>query len=314
MDAVVVTIARSAAEAEAVRLLVASLRRFGGGMRACPVWVGVVVGAAVGPADAAAHGALAAAVDPDVEVLRLDVPPSLAEWPYGAKVAAAARAEARAAAGTRSLIWLDPECLVVRLPAGLDLGEAADAAVRPVHLRGVGQPPGAPPDVFWAGVYDAIGAPRADAAGTESDDSGLIVESFVEGERLRPFFNSHSFAVRPSLGLCRRWLEVFEGLVGDAAFVAAACPDELHRVFLFQAVFSALVATTVAPSRLRLLPPTYNYPYNLHGRVPAGRRAAALEELVTLAYEGRSLWPAEVDDVAIGEPLRTWLTTALEDR
>jgi hypothetical protein len=32
-----------------------------------------------------------------------------------------------------------------------------------------------------------------------------------------------------------------------------------------------------------------------------------MEDLVTLAYEERSLDPEKVDDIAIGEPLGSWL-------
>ncbi len=129
--------------------------------------------------------------------------------------------------------------------------------------------------------------------------------------RLRAFFNSHGFAVRPGLGICGRWLELFEALVEDAAFQGAACNDELHRIFLFQAAFSALVATAVAPPRIRILPPSYNYPYNLQARVPDARRAVALDDLVSFTYEGRTLRPAEVEDVEIREPLRSWLEAAV---
>jgi hypothetical protein len=283
---------------EAARLLIASLRRFGGEMGAAPVWV---YEAASG--DEADPGRGEAAPASGVTAIPLEVPPTLAAWPYGAKVLACARAEARAQASTRSLVWLDPECLVVRPPLAFGLGDVADVAVRPVHLRGVGLTPGGPPDAFWGGVYDALGV----------EDVELTVESFIEGERLRAFFNSHGFAVRPALGLCGRWLDALLGLVGDAAFEEAACSDEPHRVFLFQAVFSALVATSVARTRLRVLPPGYAYPYNLHGRVPESRRAAALDDLVSFAWEGRSLRPATVTDVAIREPLRSWLEGMLGD-
>jgi hypothetical protein len=348
MDAVFVTLVRSAAEASAARLLIAGLRRFGGEIGACPVLVFVTRGhgerwfdgprktaaggdesegsgealagedagglaeAAPGephfaaphlavPWPVASHPAAADLAAPGVEVLALDVPPSLAAYPYGAKVLACARAEARAQASTRSLIWLDPECLVVRPPVAFDLGAHADAAVRPVHLRGVGLTPREPLDAFWGGICAALGV----------EDLGLSVESFVEGVRLRAFFNSHGFAVRPGLGICRRWLELFEALVEDAAFQQAACGDDLHRIFLFQAVFSALVDSSVEPARLRILPPGYTYPYNLHARVPEGRRAAALDDLVSFAYEGRSLRLVEVGDVEIREPLRSWLEGAV---
>ena len=104
----------------------------------------------------------------------------------------------------------------------------------------------------------------------------------------------------------------FEGLVEDAAFQAAACADEPHRIFLFQAVFSALVAASVEPARIRLAPPTYDYPYNLHARVPQAAVPRALDDLVCFAYEGRSLDPATVKDIEIREPLRSWLRGRLE--
>ncbi len=291
MHAVFVTLVGSAAEAAAVGLLVASLRRFGGEMGVGQVWV----------FDSAPDAGALGLAAPGVETVPLDVPPSLAAYPYGAKVVACARAEARAQAKTRSLIWLDPECLVVRPPVAFDLGDVADVAVRPVHLQGVGLLPGEPLDAFWGGVYAAAGV--ADVEST--------VESFVDGARLRAFFNSHGFAVRPGLGLCHRWLRLFGGLVDDPAFQAGACADEPDRVFLFQALFSALVASSIEPARLRILPAACNYPYNLRARVPRHRRASALDDLVCFAYEGRSLWPADVDDVEIGEPLRSWLEGTL---
>jgi hypothetical protein len=293
MHAVFVTLVKGAADASAVHLLIAGLRRFGGALAAAPIWV----------FDATPDAVASSLAAPGVAVVALDVPSPLSAYPYGAKVLACARAEARAQASTRSLVWLDPECLVVRPPVAFDLGDDADVAVRPVHLQGVGLPPGDPLDAFWGGICAALGI-----ADVESS-----VESFVEGVRLRAFFNSHGFAVRPALGLCRRWLQLFEGLVDDAGFQAAACADERHRVFLFQAVFSALVVSSMQPGRLRILPPSCNYPYNLHARVPEERRAVALDDLVCFTYEGRSLRPADVDDVEIGEPLRSWLGDMLAE-
>ena len=135
----------------------------------------------------------------------------------------------------------------------------------------------------------------------------IAVESYVDGQRLRAYYNSHAFAINPGLGLLRRWAEVFETLVVDGAFQAAACHDARHQVFLHQAVLSTLLATTVDPARLRLLPPEYIYPYNLHAAVPEARQARALDDLVCIAYEDRSLDPAEIEDIAVGEPLRSWL-------
>jgi hypothetical protein len=129
----------------------------------------------------------------------------------------------------------------------------------------------------------------------------------VGAQRIRAYFNSHTFAIRPATGLLSRWLDDFEALVGDEDYQARACEDQLHQVFLHQAILSALLATQIEPQRLRILPPTYSYPYNLHASVPPARRAETLNELVCVAYETRSVDPDVVDDIEIAEPLRSWL-------
>lgn len=271
-------------DAVAARLLVASLRRFGGDLGRSPVAVHV-------PRDA---GDWAAPLTGEgVEVVPLDVPPSLRTVPFGAAVTACAAAEEARAAP--ALAWVDPRVVFCRPPGLLDVGDAADVALRPVHVSNIGSPPDAPPDACWRRVYDEAGL----------DDTALTVESFVDGRRLRAYFNSHVQAVRVSLGLYRRRRRCLERLAADGPFLERL--SSAQRLFLFQAAFAALVAATVEPSRIRVLPPDYAYPYNLHTEVPRARRAAVLGDLVCFAWEGRSLRPGEIGDVRLGEPLRTWL-------
>jgi hypothetical protein len=272
----------------AARLLIESLQTFGGELGRCPVWV-----FAVEPQAADCREL----VSQQVQVIPLEAPGYIKAYPFGDKVLACAQAEAMAPAEVRSLVWLDLNCLVVQPPGLFDLGESYDAALRPVHMRNVGLPVTDPLDVFWRGIYSALGI----------EDLERSVESFIDGQRLRAYYNSHSLVVNPACGLFQGWYHLFNELVLDKDFQQAACQDARHRIFLFQALFSALVSTLLAPERLRLLPPHYNYPYNLHERVPEGRRAAALNDLVTLTFEGRSLYPELVTDIRIDEPLRAWL-------
>jgi hypothetical protein len=104
-----------------------------------------------------------------------------------------------------------------------------------------------------------------------------------------------------------KWHEKFEMLVQDSSFQERACKDDLHQVFLFQAILSTLLATSIPAERLRILPTTYNYPYNLYARIPAEKRVKALNELTCFAYEEREIKPDLVTDVEIHEPLRSWL-------
>ena len=270
--------------------LIESLRTFGGAFAACPVWLFDHA------PDRVPDAVLAL---PGVTTRLLEIPPGLGSYILADKVCACAQAEALAGDAVDSLVWVNPECVFVQPPALLDLHGAADIALRPVHIRNVGAPAGEPLDDYWQAIYRSL-----DLAVT-----GEAVESFVDGQRIHPYFNTHVFAVNPALGLSRRWLDEFTRLVNDTRFQAGACADGLHRLFLHQAVFSALIVAAVPTERRRMLPPTYSYPYDLHERVPAARRARSLEELVCVAIEERSLDPATMHDITVDEPLRTWLTT-----
>lgn len=269
-----------------VRLLVDSLRRFGGELSEVPFWV-------FSP-DPGAVGQLESGV---THVLPLIAQHPVSSYLFGWKVAACALAEQLAPAGTQSLIWIDATCLITQPPTELILSADHDAAFRPVHIQNVGLQPTKPLDDFWSGIYHAVGV----------EDVSSTVMSFVDGQLLRAYFNSHSFSINPGLGLMNRWREVFQGLVNNAAFQSAACRDEIHQVFLFQAILSALVATTLDPARVRILPPTYNYPFNLQNRIPPERKLSALNNAVSFTYEESNIHPGAVTGIEIYEPLRSWL-------
>jgi hypothetical protein len=286
-QATIVTLVRSPREITCARLLIDSIRAFGGALGEAPIWL-----FEADPQSAPCSDLQ----EPNVRAVPLDLPDNL-RYLFADKVFACAKAEELLEGETTSLIWIDPACLIIKPPELYLLDDAHDAAVRPVHITNVGLPATAPLDAFWKGVYAQIGV----------DDLESSVETFVDGQRIRSYFNSHAFSINPSKGLLRLWLEGFEALVRNEDYQQRSCQDQLHRIFLHQAVWSALLAVELDPQRLHILPPEYNYPYNLHESVPPERRAAALNELVCITYEDRPLDPAVVADVEIHEPLRSWL-------
>ena len=279
---------RTEAGERMARLVIDSLRTFGGPLRDSPVW--------------------AFGLDPDeppralagcdgVQRLPLVVEPRYRDYAFAGKVAAMAQAEQMAGPEAGSLIWLSLDCLIVNPPLLFELGPAHDAAFRPVHHRNIGSLAHEPPDEFWAGIYQALGVA----------DWPYTVESFADAQTLRPYFNTHCFALNPAAGVARAWWEAFKRLVTDDAFQAGPCRDEPHQIFLHQAVLSALVPTLLDWDRVRLLPPAYNYPLNMHAQVPPERRAGTLNSLVNAVHEGAFRW----GEIAIEEPLRSWLQERL---
>ena len=191
------------------------------------------------------------------------------------------------------MVWLSPSCLIVRPPALFDLAPPLEAAFRTVHHRNIGPPAEEPLDDFWEGVYHSV----------DLDDAPYTIESFADRCNIRPYFNTHCFSIDPDKGLCGAWAARFEELVADRDLQEGPCQDPLHRIFLHQAVLSALVARELPREHLRLLPPEYSYPLHMHGQVPPARRAGSLNELVCAVYEEDLC----LDGISVYEPLRSWL-------
>ena len=270
------------------RTVIESLRAFGGPLRDCTVWAFVL------DADRVSHALHG------IEGVR-SFPLALEEgcppYPFADKVYACARAEEMAGPDVRCLVWLSLDCLIVNPPVLFDLGPAADAAFRPVHHQNVGSPAHEPLDDFWRGIYRAL----------EVGEMPYTVESFVDAQMLRPYFNTHCFAFNPATGLGRAWWEHFKAMASDQSFQAGPCRDELYQIFLHQAILSTLVAKQLDWRRVRLLPPEYNYPLNLLGKMPSDRRAPALNDLVNAVYEDAFPWT----EIEVQEPLRSWLRERL---
>jgi hypothetical protein len=275
---------RSEAGEQLARIVIESLRTFGGALRDSPVWAFVL------DPDHVSH---ALPGIKEVHRFPLAVEEDCPPYPFAEKVYACARAEEMAGPEICSLVWLSLDCLVINPPVLFDLGPSADAAFRPVHHRNIGSPAHEHADDFWQGVYQAL----------KIDDMPYTVESFIDGQTLRPYFNTHCFAFNPAMGLCQAWWAHFKAMVLDEAFQAGPCRDELHQIFLHQAILSALVPKMLAWERVRLLPPKYNYPLNLLNEIPPDRRAPTLNSLVNAVYEDAFPW----GDIEVQEPLRSWL-------
>jgi hypothetical protein len=275
------------------RIVIESLRAFGGPLRDCPVWAFLIDPDRLPEALNGLEG---------VHRVPLAIEGAFPRYPFVEKVAASAQAEAMAGPDIRSLVWLSLDCLIINPPLLFDLGPSAgvgpaDVAFRPVHHRNIGSPAHEPADDFWQGVYRAV----------EVGDMPHTVESFADGQTLRPYFNTHCFAFNPALGLGRAWWTVFKAMVSDQAFQAGPCRDELHQIFLHQAILSTLVAKRLDWERVRLLPPEYNYPLNLLDEMPPDRRAPVLNSLANAVYEDAFPW----DSIEIRQPLRSWLRERL---
>lgn len=286
-DLLWVTYADSAESWQQVSLAIASLRSFGGDLRYSPVRV-FHPEESIPPQGRSLAG---------IDLQPLCIPDGIRAYWFAGKVSAMARAEMDFKDQFHTLTWIDPSCLILNSPELYMLTGTSQAAFRPVHIQNVGLRRDQALDEYWRRIYQTVGL----------EDTATTAESFIDGQCLRAYYNTHAFSIDPRLGLMGRWLEAFTRLVMDADFQAACCRDERHRIFLFQALLSALVVKSVPADQVRILPPAYNYPYNLQASIPSDRLAASLDQLVSLTYEGRKMDPALVTDIDIPKPYREFL-------
>ena len=182
-QAIFLTSVRSARGKACARILIDSIHAFGGALRDCPIWVFEANSQKASCQDLASDS---------VQVIPLNMPDTVRDYIFGDKVYACAQAEAMAMSEVQSLVWIDPICVVVHPALLFDLGTSFDAAVRPVHIRNVGLLTTDPLDAFWQTIYATVGV----------NDIASTVESFVDGQRLRAYFNSHAFAINPKKDCC----------------------------------------------------------------------------------------------------------------
>ncbi len=278
-------------------VLIKSLRRFGGDYSGVPVYV--VLGDPRGLPCARLRQAGVHLVPTDADELGR-------RYPLAIKAYAAAQIELLTADRIDTLAWFDPETIVVGSIQALDLGDRYDVAVKPVFKRNnVGLPADAPPDAFWEPVYRASGLNPANIP---------VVKTIAEERSVKAYFNCEVFSVRPRVGILREWRSRLEPFLKDPDYQRTACPDFLHRLFLHQAVLSAVVVSKTQASGRAELPDSCGYPLNLHHELPRARKAASLNGLSVVILE--TLWddrPDWLEIMEVREPLRSWLKQAFTD-
>jgi hypothetical protein len=285
----------SRAQEQDAALLIDSIHAFGGPAAAsAPIY-------AVLSDPANAPGTLLKAKG--ARTIELSMDARFRNYPFGDKVWACAQVEELAAREADLLVWINPESLVVSPLRELDLAPSQAAALRPVHIQNIGLQASAKVDPFWAAVYKEAGI---------SAGRAFPVESFADRQKIRAYFNTAFVAVRPQRGIFRAWQKSFEKLLLDREFQAGPCQDQLHQIFLHQAVLSALLVARLRPAEIRLLPPTYSYPIHLQETMLPARRAKTLNSLVEVVNEGTLRDGRWMEHLPVEEPLKSWLTDRIQ--
>ena len=282
------TIVRSPESKRNVAFLLKTLQAFGGSMRNHPFLIFQMVPDKKIESDFGGE---------NVHVIPVDEDRALRHYWFGEKVYISSLAEEMVQGHVRSLVWLSGQCLILHPPIRLALENSYDAAFRPVHIKNIGLTVDEPLDSFWRAVYDSVGI----------DDCPYALRSFVEGHKIRAYFNTHLFSINPSFGILQTWLDHFMEMVSDHGFQSGPCNDQEHQIFLHQAILSALIVKKLDWERVQILPNEYSYPLHLHLDVPPHLRPESLNSQVCPVYEGIYQHPVTLNELVVHEPLNTWI-------
>ncbi|MBE9039193.1 hypothetical protein IQ235_00085 [Oscillatoriales cyanobacterium LEGE 11467] len=175
---------------------------------------------------------------------------------------------------TEILVFLDSDQVIFREPQELILSPDCDTALRPVDRKNLGSTGKKDRnDDYWQKLDALFGMTRE-----------IWVETTVEKEKIRGYWNSGMIAARKESGLFSAWLENFK--------IAMA-----HQLIPESGIFhldQLTLAATIASKNIKFstLSPTYNYPLHKQSQLQESDRIESFDEVVSIHYH----WMFKGDD------------------
>lgn len=276
--------------ASRVVLSAESIHTFSGQFSVSPVWMLVP--------ESRLH--LAQPVPPEfsLETIPFWIDQQVLDFPFAAKVVAAAAAETLAADRALQLVWMDSGSLVVNPPHDLVLGKGVKLACRPVDHLLIGSPYDQPIDEFWAAVYQSCAV---------SQERVFPMRTSADQVEIRPYINAGMLVVRPEQQLLRLWRDKFLEIYQQTRFLEFYQQDYLYRIFIHQAVLAGCILSILKQDEIFELPHWINYPLHMHSQYPPNLRPPSLNELVSFRYEEFFTDPSWRDQVKVKGKLKSWL-------
>ncbi|MBD3276554.1 MAG: hypothetical protein GF372_14665 [Candidatus Marinimicrobia bacterium] len=132
-----------------------------------------------------------------------------------------------------------------------------------------------PADKFWSLVFDCC----------DGDPELRFKMVTHTGEQIAAYFNAGFFVVRPEHRLLAQWHEALVKLFIRPQFTTWYGKNSLYKVFMHQAVFTAVLLANTEPSQFQLLSEAYNYLLHLHEHLPVDRKTASVDDLASVRFE-----------------------------
>jgi hypothetical protein len=275
------------------RLLIESIRAFGGSLSDIRIWC---LAPRIKNKVSSGFRNLCDAAFCQLELF--EAPSEALRFPLAADVAGAAHAEKKARDTCDFLVWLGANTIVLQEPRHLLIPDHTCIGYCPVHHTNIGSVFDSALDPFWSEVYRTCKVP---------EEWIFPMETHVDGKTLRPYFNASSLVVRPDRGLFASWRDLFFNTYQKQQFEKFYEQDERYAIFMHQAILSGIILAMIESKEMIRLPPTYNYPLHLWREDVTTARPHRLDELMTARHEGFYNDPNWRNAMPEGDELKDWL-------
>jgi hypothetical protein len=283
------------AENDALRLA-RSIRTFGGEFCFNPIWM-----LSQKSEDDLSDSTRQELFSLGARLITFDLDPGAVNFPFVDYVTAAGIAEGLAQGETSFLVMMASDTLVLQTPSACRLPSGKSLGGCPVHLKLLGSGYNDPVDEFWRLIYHYC---KVDV------EHIFSMQTIVDEQLVRAYFNAGLLVVRPERGLLRAWQAEFDGLYRLPDFEAFYQQNELYKFFMHQVVLAGSILSLLKPEEFQQFPFAMNYPLHLHTKVAAARRPASLNQLITCRYEDYAEFfgDPDVDSlIRIDKPLKDWI-------
>jgi hypothetical protein len=254
-----------------LKVMVESLRTFGGKYKNAPVWIYTT-----NELMASESEALAKFASLNVE-FRASQAPQDATWFFLArKVFAAAQAESDTEGKAAILARLDTDTIFIQEPDEYILPESKSLGYRPVFHRNINPLYSEPLDEYWARAYQIMDI---------NESTAFPMVTPADGDTIRPYFQAGCIVVRPKQGILRKWAEMFAVLYQDSVIKELCKQDQRKRIFTFQVALTGAILNNLDRSEMIEFSDRINYPIFFREMFGAKRDFHDISNAVTIRYE-----------------------------
>jgi len=258
-------------ELHPLKVMIESLRTFGGKYKDATVWIYTTDELMTSESET-----LAKFTSLNVE-FRTGQAPQDATWFFLArKVFAAAQAESDAVGKASILVRLDTDTIIIQEPSEYILPRGVSLGYRPVFHRNINPLYNEPLDVYWTRAYQIMGI---------QESTVFPMATPADGDTIRPYFQAGCIVVRPDRSILRKWAEMFTALYQDSVIKEICKQDQRKRIFTFQVALTGAILNSLNRSEMIQFSDRINYPIFFKEMFGAKRDFHDITNAVTIRYE-----------------------------